>query len=350
MKTRFEVDLRGEVLTAPTEEMWEAMREASLGWVIRQEDSSVNALEEECASLTQQAASLFVPTTSMANLLAMMSTCEPGDQVIMEARSHLFWVEQRNVSSIAQAAPRLIQGDRFGRLPIDKVERALLDIGYGYRPQTALVAVENTHNISGGTCLEPTYLTELSELVRAQGAKLFCDGARLFNSAVAQGVEVSELTADLDAISFSLNKGLGVPYGAILCASSEIVARARFHLRSLGGHSVHRAGMFAAAALVALKNEIPQLTKDHMSARALADALSPLDGIEIDAETVQTNIVRVNIDQVTGHSAEEVVNGLNTKGIGAGVLEYDALKFVTHREFDPDAIPLVVSAVESVLR
>jgi len=232
-------------------------------------------------------------------------------------------------------------------MSLEDVERALTDIGYGYRPSTAAVAIENTHNICGGTCLSPTYVKGVADLAHKHGTAAFCDGARLFNAAIAQDVTLSALTAPLDAVSISLNKAVGAPYGAILCGSKALIERARFHLRSLGGHSVHRAGMFAAAVLVGLKNVTAQISRDHMAARALGQALQEVSGIVVDVATLQTNIVRVKIE--ADWTAQEVTERLSLRGIGAGVLERDAIKFVTHREFDISQIPNVVEALKESL-
>jgi threonine aldolase len=341
------VDLRGEVLTAPTAEMWERMKDASLGWVLRGEDESVLALQEKCARLTGQEAALFVPTAGMGNLIAMMAMCTPGDQVIMESRCHLFWVEQRNIAAIAGAAPRLLVGDKFGAMPIDTVERALTQAEYGFLPRTAAVAIENTHNVCGGTCLGPDYVRRVADLAHEHGAMAFCDGARIWNAAVALGVEPIQLTMHLDAVTLSLNKGLGAPYGAILCGRAEIVNRAQYHLASIGGSSVHRAGMFAAAALVVVDGEKSQLTADHRLARTLAEELSQLDGLSIDLETVQTNIVLVELDGES--SSGHVATRLAAHGVLASPFGPATIRLVTHKEVSSDDVETVRRAFEQSL-
>ena len=340
------VDTRGEFFAPPTEAMWDAMRSAELGWPMKGDDPNVNRLEEMAAELTGKEAAMLVPTTSVANLLGMMGYCQRGDQAIMEARCHMWWVEERNIAAHTGAVPRLVRGDRLGEMPPEEIESAILERGYSYRPRTAMVCLENTHNISGGVALSPRYMGQVADLAHRHDAAVFVDGARLWNAAVAHGVPLSTMAGDVDAVSLSLNKGLGAPYGAMLCGSEELIRRSRQNHRVLGSHSVHKEGMFAAAAIVALETMMDRLAEDHRRARRLAELLSALPGLSVDMETVQTNIVRVETNDM---DPAVFVERVMDRGVGVGVLDQKAVKFVTHYGIDDGDIETVAELVGQVV-
>ena len=266
-RRKLAIDTRGEFLLPPTEPMWEAMRAAEIGWPSWGEDPSVNRLQELAAEMTGKEAALLCPTTNVANLLGVMGYCRRGDVAIMEARCHLWWVEERNIAAHTDAVPRLIRGDKLGEMAVSDVEAAILETGYGFQPRTSLVCLENTHNIAGGVALPPEYMLRVSRVAHQHGAAVFVDGARLFNAAVARGVPLSEMAAPVDALSLSLNKGIGAPYGSMLCGSAEFIEGARKNHRVLGSHSIHKEGLLAAAAIIALETMIPRLA-DRPHARA----------------------------------------------------------------------------------
>ena len=340
------IDTRGEFLLPPTEPMWEAMRAAEIGWPLLGEDPHVSRLQELAAEMTGKEAALLCPTTNVANLLGLMGYCRRGDVAIMEARCHLWWVEERNIAAHTGAVPRLIRGDKFGEMAVTDVETAILETGYGFQPRTSLVCLENTHNIAGGVALPPEYMIRVSRAAHEHGAAVFVDGARLFNAAVARGVSLREMAAPVDALSLSLNKGIGAPYGSMLCGSAEFIEGARKNHSVLGSHSIHKEGMFAAAAIIALETMIPRLAEDHARARRLAGLLCEMEGIRVDMETVQTNIMRVEIDCMTPANFTTDVLAR-----GAGVLELDAgsVKFITHHGISDADIDAVAEIVRDVL-
>lgn len=340
------VDTRGEFVLGPTEGMWEAMRSAEIGWPLWREDPYVNRLEGMVAHLTGKEAAMLVPTTNVANLLGMMGYCQRGDQAIMEARCHLWWVEERNIAAHTGAVPRLIRGNKLGEMALEEIEFAILEQAYASRPRTALVCLENTHNVSGGVALPPRYMAEVGELARRHEAAVFVDGARLFNAAVAHSVPLSSMTRNIDAVSLSLNKGLGAPYGAMLCGSSEFIERSRQNHQVLGSHSVHKEGIFAAAAIVALETMIDRLSDDHRRARRLAELLSSQPGLSVDMETVQTNIVRVDVQCMDPFTfVERVLDA----GVGVTVLDQQSVKFVIHHGIDDRDVETVAELVSQVV-
>ena len=345
-RRKLAIDTRGEFLLRPTEPMWEAMRAADIGWPSWDEDPYVSRLQELAAELTGKEAALLCPTTNTANLLGMMGYCRRGDVAIMEARCHLWWVEERNIAAHTGAVPRLIRGDKLGEMAISDVETAILETAYGFQPRTSLVCLENTHNVAGGVAQSPEYMVRVSRVAHEHGAAVFVDGARLFNAAVARGVSLRDMAAPVDALSLSLNKGIGAPYGSMLCGSTEFIESARENHRVLGSHSIHKEGIFAAAAIVALETMIPRLAEDHARAHRLAGLLGDMHGIRVDMETVQTNIVRVEIDCM---SPADFVEGVSARGAGVTELDPGSVKFITHHGISDADIDAVADIVRDVL-
>ena len=340
------VDARGEFIAPPTEAMWEAMKSADYGWPLLGEDVNVNQLEEMGAEMTGKEAALLVPTTSVANLLGMMGYAQRGDVAIMEARCHLWWVEERNIAHHTGAVPRLIRGNKFGEMSLEDIEGTIMESGYSYRPRTSLICLENTHNICGGTALSPRYMTQVAELAHKHGAVVLVDGARLFNAAIAHNVPLSDLAGPVDVVSISLNKGIGAPYGAMVCGTKDFIEQAGKNQRVLGCHSVHKEGIFAAAAIVGLKTMIDRLIEDHIMARRLAELIASLPGLEVDMETVQTNIVRIETMSIDPFI---LVQRVFDRGVGMSVLDQKAVKMVTHRKISDKDIEFAVKVIEEAL-
>lgn len=343
-----EFDLRSDAVTQPTEEMWQAMRTARLGWAPFGDDESVERLEALAADMTGKEAALLVPTGSMGNLVAIMVQTQPGEQVVLEASSHILWSEDWGIAALCGVFARAVEGE-LGVLDPARVDAVIRETRSGHRPRTALVCLENTHNGAGGALTTPEQTAALCQLSHRHSAAVHLDGARAFNAAVATGVPLLELVHEVDSIMLNLNKGLSAPFGALLCGSQEFVVRARAVLPRLGGASIHQAGLFAAAGIIALEQMIDRLAEDHRRARLLAGLLTEVDGIEVDASTVQTNIVmvRVNPDLC---AAAELRDRLRTQRIGAFVYGEQQLRFVTHRHVTDAAVTHVVREVAAALR
>jgi threonine aldolase len=331
-RVRPAIDMRADIIAKPTEAMWAAMRNVELGWYVSREDPSVNELERRMAQLTGKEAAFYVASGGLGNILGVMGLTQPGDEVVMEKRCHIYWAEGMNAASIAGVATRLVPGNKFGEIEPDELEAVFADNVYGYHQQTTLVCLENTHNVAGGTTLSPAYLREISAVAKAHGARVFVDGARLWNAAEYCGVSLAEMLEGVDATMISLNKGLGAPWGAIICGSAAFIARSRLNIRRLGSSGHHRAGMFAAAALVALDTMVERLSEDHRRARRLAEGLNEIPGLYVDMETVQTNIIRMEVT-APGLDARTFAEGLLVRGVGCRELEApSAVKFVTWSE------------------
>ena len=289
------IDLRSDAVTQPTDEMWAAMRAAPPHWSPDGNDPSVLRLEERASELTGKQAALFVPTGTMGNLLALMSLVERGDQVILEAASHIHWSEEWSLAYICGAIPRPVTGTR-GALDPEQVRDAIVERRFSHQPHTGLICLENTANAAGGTIMSPKHTAAIVAVAHEHDIKVHLDGARLANAQVALGVPLRDLTEHVDSVMLGVDKGLSAPFGALLCGPHDMIARANLNLKRLGGHSVPNAGIHAAAALVALDTMIPRLVDDHRRARMLADGIAVIRGVILDPAAVQTNIVMAAID------------------------------------------------------
>jgi threonine aldolase len=267
------IDLRSDLCSVPTSEMWEAMRRAELGWATVGEDASVNELCERVAELLGKAAAVWVPTCGMANLVALLTFCERGDRVVLEAASHVLTSEAMGIVEIAGLEPAPVWAPN-GRMDAGAVEELIAE------RHAALLVLENTHTRAGGTTLSPELTEALAAAARRHDCRVHVDGARLVNAAAALGVPLAELAASANSVVISLNKGLSAPFGAVLAGSDAVVDRARTMLHRLGGSSVHRAGIAAAAGLVGL-DMLDRVADDHRRARALAAGLAAVPGVSL---------------------------------------------------------------------
>ena len=321
------IDLRSDVVTPPTDEMWEAMRRARPGLALGGDDPLVRELVALGASLLGKETGLFVPTCSMANLLALAATAEPGDQVIFESTAHMVWSEGWSIAHPAGVFPRLLDGIRGIPDPA-ALEEAIGTPRFGRMPRTALVCLENSHNNAGGTVATPEQTASVAEIAHRYGAALHLDGARLFNAAASLGVAVERLAAPADTVSVSLNKGLSAPEGALLCGPSVVIDRARRWAHRLGAASIHKAGIAAAAGIVALTTMVGRLKDDNRRAARLAARLVCVPGLFVDLATVQTNIVNV---ELRAGAADALVARAAERGVLALARSAHHVRFVTHR-------------------
>ncbi len=340
------IDLRSEVVTRPTAEMWTAMQEAEIGWPQRGDDRNVNELERRAAELTGKEAALFLFTASLGNVLSMMVSTSRGDQIILESDAHQVWIEGWNLAYICGLYPRLVASET-GAMPLGEVEDILNEWRGPARPHTSFVALESPHNDHGGTIVPLDYVESLSELVHRYGCHLHMDGARIHNAAVATGIPVRRFTQPLDTVTISLNKGLGAPLGALLCGSAKHIDEARKRgVKWLGASGMHRGGFFAAAGLYALDHMVDRLADDHRRARAIADGIRDLPGIEVNHP--QTNQVKVSTAS-GGRPAKELVDALAEQGILVLHRQDFVFKIMTHCEIDDAAVESAVAAIRAVL-
>jgi threonine aldolase len=338
------IDLRSDTVTLPTEEMLEAIRHAELGDDVYGEDPTVNNLEEIAARKLGKEAALLVTSGTQANLVSLMSNTKRGDMVILEAESHIYWYEVGGLSSIAGLLPWPINSN-LGALNPKDIEVAIRpkDIHY---PDTTLICIENTHNRFGGTTISPNQIKAIKDIAKAHSLKLYMDGARIFNAAVAMKVDVKEFTRHVDNLMFCLSKGLSCPIGSIVVGSQEFIERARKTRKILGG-GMRQAGVIAAPGIIALEKMINRLEDDHRNARLLAEGLAKIKGISINLETVQTNIVHFDVSGL-GVASDQFIAELKGYNILALTRDKNRVRMVTHRGIEKEHIEKTLNAVESV--
>jgi threonine aldolase len=342
------IDLRTDVLTPPTEEMWEAMRRAELGWTLYRQDRAVNELEERGAELLGKQAALFLPTCGMANLLGLMTLGERGTQAVLESSAHIAVSEEWGIASVAGLVPRLVDGMRGVMDPEDvreAVEKASRTPTYQSR--TSLLCLENSHNFAGGTALTIEQTDALADAAHEHGAKVYVDGARLWNSAAALNVTEKRLVERADAVGVSLNKGLCAPFGALLCGTREMIEGARVNAKRIGAASIHKAGFFAAAGLVALDTMRERLREDNERARRLAEKLAQY--LDVDLATVQTNIVFANVGRMS-LTGSEFAKRLEQEGVLVYARPGSWVRFVTHRMIGDREVEEAAERLKSLLR
>ena len=334
------IDLRSDTVTRPTPEMRAAMAAAEVGDDVYGEDPTVNLLEKRAAEVFGREAALFVPTGTMGNQIGIRLHTEPGQEVICESRAHILDWEMATAAVFSGCLLRAVP-TRRGTLTWKDIEPAIHARG-SFRAATGLIEVENTANMAGGRITPVAALEEIWANAKERKIPLHLDGARIFNAATALGVDVKVLTRGFDTVMFCLSKGLGAPVGSMLTGSAELMERARIYRKALGG-GMRQVGVLAAAGLIALEQMPARLHADHANARLLAEALSHIEGVAIDLNTVETNIV---IFRLTGGIApSELVARLKARGILASAVGSDAIRLVTHHDVDRAAC---VAATEAL--
>src|SRR6202163_4089143 len=283
------VDLRSDTVTRPSEEMRRAMAAAEVGDDVYGEDPTVNKLQKRAAEIFGKEAALFVPTGCMGNLIAIKIWTHHGNEVLCEERSHVNLYELASMSAIAGCMPRAVRGGDDGILTWKQIEAAIRPRIY-YDSQTALVCLENSSNMAGGTVYPTEAVDEICAGAHQQDLKVHLDGARIFNAAVALGEPVARMTKNVDSLMFCFSKGLGAPVGSMILGSREFIERGRIFRKMFGG-GMRQAGILAAAALIALEKSPQRLHEDHANARRLAEGVAQIPGLKIDAARVRTNIV-----------------------------------------------------------
>jgi threonine aldolase len=339
------VDLRSDTVTRPTPEMRRAMAEAVVGDDVYGEDPTVNRLQERAAEIFGREAALFVPSGSMGNLIAIKIWTHHGNEVICEERGHINQFEMAAMSAIAGCMPRTAYVDD-GILTWERIE-ALIRPKIYYRAQTALISLENSHNMAGGTVYPPPVAEEICDRAHVAGLPVHLDGARIFNAAVALGGTVAELTRKFDSVMFCLSKGLGAPVGSMLVGSREFIEKARVYRKLFGG-GMRQVGVLAAAGLIALENSPARLHEDHANARHLAAGLARLPGVRVDLRKVQTNIVIFDL-RGTGCTAAAISASLAARQILASPTGEYEMRMVTHCDVDREGIERALATVGEIL-
>lgn len=323
------IDLRSDTVTQPTPAMRRAILDAELGDDVFRDDPTVLRLEEMAARLMGKEAALFVASGTMANLVAVLTHCRRGDEVIVGDESHILHYEVGGASAIGGVLLRAIANDARGRLDAADVEAVIRPADVHF-PRTGLICLENTHNRRGGRTLAPRDTAPVAAVARAHGIPIHLDGARIFNAAVALGAPAAELARDADSVMFCLSKGLAAPVGSLLCASREFIERARRNRKMVGG-GMRQVGTVAAAGIIALETMIERMDADHANARYLAERLAELPFVEIDPGAVDTNIVVFTLRDGT---TDQWLPRLEGEGLLATEFGPRTLRLVTHYGID----------------
>jgi threonine aldolase len=340
------IDLRSDTVTLPTDEMLEAIKHAELGDDVFKEDPTVKTLEELAAKTLGKEAALLVTSGTQANLVSLMSNTKRGDMVLLEAESHIYWYEVGAISAVAGLLPWPLRST-LGSLDPEDIQKALRPKNIHF-PDTTLICIENTHNRHGGTVITPRQIEAISEIAKANELKLYMDGARIFNAAVALKTDVKKLSKHVDNLMFCLSKGLSCPVGSIVVGETEFIDKARKMRKILGG-GMRQAGVIAAPGIIALKKMISRLKEDHQNARSLAKGLAETTGVEVKLENVQTNIVYFNVHKL-GITSEEFVSKLKENGVLALAIDKNKVRMVTHYGIEKTHIDRTLNAIEDIVK
>ena len=339
------VDLRSDTVTTPTPEMREAIAGAVVGDDVFGDDPTVIELQRLAAEITGREAGLFVPSGSMGNEISIMAHTRRGDEAIVEAGSHIYRYEAAGPAVLCGVQLAPIEG-AHGILSAEQVEAAIR-WDDPHEPVTRLVCIENTHNHGGGVVYPLEMMREIYDLARARNLKVHLDGARIFNAAVASGIDVKEYCALCDSVMFCLSKGLGAPIGSMVVGDRDFIKQAHRNRKLLGG-GMRQVGIIAAAGVFALENNIERLADDNGRARRLAESIAVIPGVSVDLFAVQTNIVVVELAE-SGLTVDEAVLKLEKDGVLVVPFGRTTVRAVTHLDIDDEDVDRAIEVFEKVL-
>jgi threonine aldolase len=328
------IDLRSDTVTKPSPGMREAIYKAEVGDDVFGDDPTVIKLENIVADLLGKPKALFVPSGTMANQLCLRSQTEPGDEVILEKNSHIFNYEVGSASALSGLQLHPIKGVR-GVMTKEQIEEEIRpdDI---HIPKTALICLENTHNRAGGTIFPLEEIEKIYELAKRNNIKMHLDGARLWNAVIATVIPLHKWARYFDSVSVCLSKGLGAPIGSVIAGTEDFIKKARRNRKMYGG-GMRQVGIIAAAGIYAIENNFNRIAEDHRNARLLAGRLSQIEGIQIEKESVQTNIIVINIEK-SKKDVSQVIEQLKSKGVLVVAFGKNKIRAVTHLDVDRNDI------------
>jgi len=340
------IDLRSDTMTKPTAAMRKAMAEAEVGDDVFGEDPTVNRLEEMAAQRLGKEAALLVSSGTMANLVSQLAHCGRGDEIILGSRAHTFFFEQGGSAAVGGLHSRTVPNQADGKLALEDIEAAIRGDNIHF-PRSRLILLENTHNLCNGWPLEIDYMKAVGEIARRHRLKIHVDGARLFNAAVALGVEPKDLAADADSVSFCLSKGLAAPVGSMVCGTRPFINEAR-RARKLIGGGMRQAGILAAAGIVALNEMVDRLADDHANARKLALGLAQIPDISIDPDQIRTNILFFEVTR-KDLTQEQFVQRIGAEGVRMLVSGAQKIRAVTHYHITAEDIDRALKVISKVM-
>ncbi len=342
------IDLRSDTVTKPTPAMREAMAKAEVGDDVYGDDPTINRLQEMAAAKLGKEAGLYVPSGTMGNLAAILTHCNRGDEVIMGKHAHTFLHEGGGISTLGGVSSCQLEEQKDGSLALEEVEAAIREDDI-HEPVTRLIEIENTHNARGGVFQTPEYVQKLTDFAHERGLIVHMDGARVFNSAVAQGIDARRLTEPVDSVTFCLSKGLGAPVGSVLCGSREFIKKATRMRKHLGG-GMRQAGIIAAAGIVALESMVDRLAEDHQRAKVLAQRLSSIPGIKLNPSVPATNMIFFDLADTIQLTTAQIEQKLAEQGILIMSSGPRRFRLVTHYMIDDQALEKTVSALRETLQ
>jgi threonine aldolase len=340
------IDLRSDTVTRPTPAMRQAILDAEVGDDVFGEDPTVNRLQVRVAELFGKEAALFMPSGVMGNQVCIKAHTQPGDEIIVEQDSHIHVYETAAPSVLSGVQMMAVPGTR-GMISAEQIKGAIRPKAY-YLPRTALICLENTHGLAGGTVYPIQTIKQIRELAMESGIKMHLDGARIWNAWVAAGIHPAQYAEYFDSLMVCFSKGLGAPIGSIIIGSREFIERARTYRKMFGG-GMRQVGILAAAALYALDHNVERLREDHEKARALAAAIGNLASFKVDSETVQTNMV---IAQIRNRelTQESVLAMLQEHGVLLTPERGNCVRAVTHLDVTMDKIHQAISVFGKIFR
>jgi threonine aldolase len=341
------VDLRSDTVTLPSPAMREAMYRAELGDDVYGEDPTVNRLEEMVAERLGKEAALLVVSGTMGNLVALLSHCGRGDEIIMGHLAHTFLYEAGGVAALGGIHSHTLPNLPNGMLDPQDVENAIRDPQNVHHPRSRVICLENTHNRCGGAVLSPAQMATIKAIADRHGLAVHLDGARIFHAAIALGIDVKEIAAQADSVQLCFSKGLAAPVGSAICGSADFIREARRNRKMVGG-GMRQAGIIAAAAIVALEQMVDRLADDHENARRLAAGLAEINGVTIDPAAVQSNIVVFGLADPT-ISLPQVSQALAAKGIKINPIDKAHFRAVTHYGVEREDIDRTLIAIRETL-
>ena len=338
------IDLRSDTVTQPTEEMRSVMAAAVVGDDVYGEDPTINKLQEMAAEKMGHEASLFVASGTMGNLIAILSHCERGDEVIVGDKAHTFLYEGGGLSALGGIHSCQLHNEPDGSIDIANLAGAIREDD-PHEPISRLVCLENTHNRCGGTYQSPEYTRQVVELSHSKGLHVHLDGARIFNAAIAQGIEVKELSKPVDSVMFCLSKGLCAPVGSMLCGSRKFINQAH-RIRKMVGGGMRQAGILAAAGIIALEKMTCRLSEDHERARVLGEGLKSINGLLV--KPPLTNMVFLTLNDSVTYPLDIIIDHLKRHGILVGITGPRSLRLVLHYWINDADIEYTISTFQNV--
>jgi threonine aldolase len=338
------IDLRSDTVTKPTPAMREAMCRAEVGDDVYGEDPTVNKLEAMAAERLGMEAALFVCSGTMGNLIALLTHCGRGDEAVLGDRSHTFLFEQGGMAALGGITPYPVPNKDDGTLQLADIADAIRPDNPHF-PRTRLVCLENTHNMCNGSAIPVSYVTEVARFAHSRGLAVHLDGARVFNAATALGVDVKEIVRDVDSVMFCLSKGLSAPVGSMVCGSADFITEARRARKVVGG-GMRKAGIVAAAGVVALEHMTDRLAEDHARAKRLAEGLARSPGMNV--APVTTNILYFQLTEHVSKAPEQIESELAQQGVLVNSRGGGRFRAVTHCGIDDEDVERAIEMMVEV--